>query len=249
MDTSESFRVLGLPVSVTTIDHARDRISHWAGDQVGRFICVREVASLMASVDDPSLLALHEAAAMVVPDGMPLVWIGKRRGLPVERTCGPDLFDEVCKVSAERGLKHYFYGGKEGVADILAEKCRSRYPGIEIVGTECPPFRPVTEAEDAATVERILASGADIVWIGISSPKQDVWMHGHYQRLPQTLIGIGAAFDFHSGAVKRAPRWMQRTGLEFLHRLCSEPRRLWRRYLVLAPRFLWRVAIGWQPNR
>ncbi len=248
MSAIQGYSVLGLPVSVTNLDHSRDLISSWAKDKKGRFVCVRDVASLMRSVDAPELLALHSDADLVLPDGMPIVWIGKARGLPVDRTCGPDLFHEVCRVSAERGLKHYFYGGKEGVADALARRCRERYPGIRIVGTECPPFRSPTVEEDDATVRRIIASGADIVWVGMSSPKQDVWMHSHVKRLPQTLIGVGAAFDFHSGAVKRAPEWMRPLGLESVYRLMSEPRRLWRRYLVLAPRFVWRVLTGWTPE-
>lgn len=240
----QSFDVLGIPISVTTPEDSLARIAAWAGDAQGRFICVRDVASLMACVDDPALTALHRDAAMVLPDGMPLVWIGKSRGLSVERTCGPDLFELVCSRSPALGLRHFFYGGKAGVAEELARRCRARFPGIEIVGTECPPFRPPSAEEDAETLARIRASGADIVWIGLSSPKQDRWMADHVGRLPQTLIGVGAAFDFHSGAVRRAPRWMQRAGLESLHRLMTEPRRLWRRYLVLAPKFLWRVLTG-----
>lgn len=238
------YDVLGIPVAVTTLDETTGLIVNWSRDAVGRFICVREVASLMACIDNPELVKLHHDAALVVPDGMPFVWIGKMKGLPVERTCGPDLFDRVCRMSPDVGLKHYFYGGKENVAETLANVCRDRYPGIQIVGWECPPFRPLTEEEERAAVARIIDSGADVVWVGISSPKQDIWMHKHYGSLSQTLIGVGAAFDFHSGAVKRAPRWMQRHGLEFLHRLYSEPRRLWRRYLVLAPAFVWRVAIS-----
>lgn len=241
MPPQESYDVLGIPISVTTPEDSLERIASWARDARGRFVCVRDVASLMACIDEPRLKSLNAEAAMVLPDGMPLVWIGKSRGLPVERTCGPDLFELICRRSPELGLRHYFYGGKAGVAEDLARVCRARFPGIEIVGTEGPPFRPPTPDEDGATIARIRASGADIVWVGLSSPKQDLWMAEHYDRLPQTLIGVGAAFDFHSGAVRRAPKWMQRSGLEFLHRLLSEPRRLWRRYLVLAPKFVWRV--------
>jgi len=239
-----SFDVLGIPVSVTTIDQARDQIGAWSKDDIGRFVCVREVASLMTSIDDPKLIALHQDAAMVVPDGMPLVWIGKRRGLPVERTCGPDLMEAVLAASPRTGLKHYFYGGKQGVADTLAERFAQRFPGVQIVGAESPPFRPLTDIERQEVRSRIRDSRADVVWVGVSSPKQDIWMHDNYRHLSQTLIGVGAAFDFHSGTVKRAPAWMRNSGFEWLHRLASEPRRLWRRYLILAPRFVLRVA--WQ---
>lgn len=242
----ESYDVLGIPLSVTTLYEAAQHIEQWAQDDQGRFVCVRDVSSLMAMVDDPALVDLHYEASMVTPDGVPLVVVGKLRGLPVSRTCGPDLLDLVCARSLESGLKHYFYGGKEGVAQKLARVLSSKYPGLIIAGYECPPFRALTDEEDAAVVARIKNSGADVVWIGISSPKQDVWMREHYKRLPQTLIGVGAAFDFHSGEVKRAPRWMQKSGLEWLHRLNSEPRRLWRRYLVLSPKFVLRIVTGWR---
>lgn len=247
---AKTYFVLGIPLSVTNLNQAADCIEQWAGDDQGRFVCIRDVASLTAMSDDPDLAALHNEASMVTPDGMPLVLLGKLRGLPVERTCGPDLIDLVCARSVGAGLKHYFYGGKEGVAERLARVFAAKYPGMKVVGYECPPFRRLTEAEDAACVARIKASGADVVWVGISSPKQDIWMREHYRRLSQTLIGVGAAFDFHAGTVRRAPRWMQRSGLEWLFRLLSEPRRLWRRYLVLAPKFVWRVlAEGIDPRK
>lgn len=236
-----SYDVLGVPISVTNLSTATNAIEAWAKDDIGRFVCIREVASLMTIIGNPLLANIHDEAAMITADGMPLVVLGKLKGRPVERTCGPDLMASVCKGSPESGLKHYFYGGKEGVAKKLADIFEENYPGIQIVGLECPPFRPITEAEDAAVIERIRASGADVVWVGVSSPKQEIWMRDHFRKLPQTLIGVGAAFDFHSGAIKRAPIWMQKSGLEWLHRLLSEPRRLWRRYLVLAPKFVLHV--------
>ncbi len=238
MKAPETYDVLGVPMSVTSLESAAELIELWAGDEVGRFVCVRDVASLMTIISDPDLAPIHHDASMITPDGMPLVLLGRLRGLPVTRTCGPDLFDLVMRRSQTSGLRHYFYGGKEGVAERLAEVFRHKYPGIQIVGWECPPFRPPTPEEDRATAQRIVESGADVVWVGISSPKQEVWMHRLRQHLPQTLVGVGAAFDFHAGLVQRAPIWMQRSGLEWAHRLASEPQRLWRRYLLLAPRFL-----------
>ena len=237
-----TYDVLGIPISATTLASAEAAIVKWAGDDVGRFVCVREVPSLMSSIEDPALVALHQEAAMVTPDGMPLVWIGRRRGLPVERTCGPDLMERLMASSPGSGLRHYFYGGKPGVAEKLRETFTRRYPGLQIVGVESPPFRKTTAEEDEETLRRIRDSGADVVWIGVSSPKQDVWMHANHRRLTQTLIGVGAAFDFHAGAVRRAPPWMQRAGLEWLHRLAQEPGRLWRRYLIQAPKFVWAYA-------
>ncbi|MCV2876542.1 WecB/TagA/CpsF family glycosyltransferase [Rhodobacteraceae bacterium XHP0102] len=237
-----SYDVLGIPISATTPAEVKNALETWAKDQKGRFVAVRDVASLMICREDETLRALHAKAALVLPDGMPLVWIGKKRGYDVARCSGPDVFEYVCHASQRSGLKHYFYGGQDGVAAQLAEVCRARFPDIAIVGWECPPFHPPTQAERADTRARILNSGADLVWVGISSPKQDLWMHEMVDSLPQTLIGIGAAFDFHTGRVRRAPLWMQRSGLEWLFRLISEPRRLWRRYLILAPRFLWLVV-------
>lgn len=243
----DTFDVLGVPVSVITPERAAETIEAWARDEEGRFVCVRDVPSLMTINDDPAIRDLHKEAAMITPDGMPLVLVGKSRGLPVSRTCGPDLIDLICSRSPQSGLAHYFYGGKEGVAQRLAETFIRKYPGIKVAGYECPPFRALTPEEDRDVVERLKSSGADIIWIGISSPKQDVWMQQHYKQLPQTLIGVGAAFDFHIDAVKRAPKWMQRTSLEWLYRLASEPKRLWRRYLIQAPRFLWALATQRRP--
>ncbi|MBM3929363.1 MAG: WecB/TagA/CpsF family glycosyltransferase, partial [Sphingomonadales bacterium] len=141
------------------------------------------------------------------------------------------------------GAKHYFYGGQPGVADAMAKRLTERYPGLAVAGCSSPPFRPASLEPDPAAVDAILGSGANIVWVGLSTPKQEYWMAAHVSLLPGvTLIGVGAAFDFHTGAVKRAPRWMRDYGLEWAHRLISEPRRLWRRYLVLAPKFLFRVG-------
>ncbi|WP_181409973.1 WecB/TagA/CpsF family glycosyltransferase [Martelella alba] len=236
-----SYDVLGVPISALTLDSACSTIETWGSDKVGRFVCVRDVASLMAIISDPDLSGVHDDAAMITPDGMPLVMLGKLKGFKVERTCGPDLMDHVIARSLKSGLRHYFYGGKEGVPETLAKVFEQKYPRIRVVGVESPPFRPLTKEEDDDAVQRILASGADVVWVGISSPKQEIWMRDHYKRLTQTLIGVGAAFDFHSGAVTRAPRWMQRCSLEWLHRLISEPKRLWRRYLILAPKFVFLI--------
>ncbi len=232
------FAILGIPVSATSLEEANGRIESWADDDQGRMVCIRDVHGVMRAQDDPELFALHQEADMITPDGMPLVILGKLRGEAVSRTCGPDLMEQVCARSPSSGLKHYFYGGKEGVAADLKAKFEARYPGIEIVGAECPPFRALTDAEDAALIDRINASGADIVWVGLSTPKQEFWMRDHRPKLSATLIGVGAAYDFHTGAIQRAPKWMQDFALEWLHRFMSEPKRLWRRYLILAPKFI-----------
>jgi N-acetylglucosaminyldiphosphoundecaprenol N-acetyl-beta-D-mannosaminyltransferase len=162
----------------------------------------------------------------------------------VERVYGPDLMLAVCEHSAKRGYRHFFYGGAPGVTEKLAVQLRSRFPGLQVAGTYSPPFRPLTPEEDREVVERINSSQPDIVWVGIGAPKQERWMAEHVGRLcAPVLIGVGAAFDFHGGLKKQAPRWMQKSGLEWSFRLMSEPRRLWRRYLVNNPFFLWLIFL------
>lgn len=234
----EEYDVLGIPISVTDLSRAAGLIVDWKGDGRARSVGVREVASLMTMREDPKLRAIATRTSMNLPDGMPLVWIGRRKGLDVGRACGPDLMAKVLLESDRTGLTHFLYGGKPGIADEIARRFKALLPELQIVGTYCPPFRELTEEEDLEVVAQINASKADILWVGISSPRQDIWMDVHLDRLHCTMIGVGAAFDFHSGQISRAPIWVQRNGLEWLFRLASEPKRLWRRYLILAPKFV-----------
>jgi N-acetylglucosaminyldiphosphoundecaprenol N-acetyl-beta-D-mannosaminyltransferase len=238
------YDVLGVPISVTTLAAASKAIQDWAQDDSGRLVFVRDVHGVMQAQDNPELMRLHHDAAMVTPDGMPLVWLGQLAGLPVARTCGPDLMECVLRESRSSGLRHYFYGGKPGVAEALKDAFERRFPGVRIVGTGMPPFRPLTGDEIRQAADAFNASGADVVWIGLSTPKQELLMRDLAPHVRSTLVGVGAAFDFHTGAVRRAPGWMQRAGLEWSWRLASEPRRLWRRYLVMAPAFVWRIVFS-----
>jgi N-acetylglucosaminyldiphosphoundecaprenol N-acetyl-beta-D-mannosaminyltransferase len=242
LQPDSTFDVLGVPVSVTSLADASARIRSWSRDRVGRFVCIRDVHGIMQARSDPALLDIHQRAAMVTPDGMPLVWVGRRRGLPVQRTCGPDLIERLVADGVADGLRHYFFGGKPGVAERLAANFADKYPRLRVVGTETPPFWDLSDTELRELARRIIGSGADIVWIGLSTPRQEFLMDRLVGLTPATLIGVGAAYDFHTGAVKRAPRWMQKSGLEWSFRLVSEPRRLWRRYLVMAPKFVWAMA-------
>lgn len=242
-DAFDTFDVLGVPVSITSVDRSFRALVNWAKDDRGRFVFIRDVHGIMQAQTDERLRQLHYEAALVTPDGMPLVWAGKSRGLPVERTAGADLMMHVLKHSGGTGLKHYFYGGKDGVAEELRDRFSLITPEADIVGVGTPPFRPLTEDELEAVSRDMIAKGANVVWIGISTPKQEFLMGELAKRVPATFIGVGATFDFHTGNVKRAPVWMQKNGLEWLHRLCSEPRRLWRRYLVLAPKFVALMAL------
>ncbi|MGY4458013.1 WecB/TagA/CpsF family glycosyltransferase [Bradyrhizobium sp. LB13.1] len=214
-------------------------------------VFVRDVPSLMLALRQPELCNLHQTADLVVADGAPLVWVAKMKGHGDEigRVPGADLVDEVCKFSLSSGQSHFFYGGKPGVAQRMADILTRRYPGLRVAGIITPPMLDIGPNFDLLKscredIDEIRVSNADVIWVGISSPKQEYWIAKATAIIDRgVLIGVGAAFDFHSGAVKRAPAWMRNHGLEWLHRLMSDPRRLWRRYLVLAPMFVVK-AIG-----
>ncbi|TCC51349.1 glycosyltransferase [Kribbella capetownensis] len=231
--------VLGIHVSVTDLDETVETFGRWIDDGERQLVCVSDVNALLHARADEWLTEVYNNAGLTVADGMPLVWAGKRAGFDrMARVAGPDLLERVMAEAADRGWTQYFYGGAEGVAENLRDTFQERHPALKVVGTDCPPYRPLTEAEDAAAVARINAAKPDIVWVGLGAPKQERWMAEHRDRLNASiLIGVGAAFDFHTGRLDRAPLWMQRSGLEWSYRLYKEPRRLWKRYLLGIPRF------------
>jgi len=240
----KSTSILGVPVSLVWMELAVSTIRSWASAGTGNYVCIRDVHGIMLSQSDPDLLAIHRKAGLVTPDGMPLVWVCHLRGfVDVQRVCGADLVMSLCQHTQQSGLRHYFYGGKPGVAERMAAELKHLFPDLEIAGTKSPPFHAPDQAEDARLINEIVKTKPHIVWVGLSTPKQEFWMRDHVGLIPgATLIGVGAAFDFVAGDVKRAPIWMQHRGLEWLHRLMSEPRRLWRRYLVLGPLFILKIA-------
>lgn len=243
-------RVLGVRVDAIDLPGTVSMLRRWAGEGTPRTVFVRDTASLAVIRDSAPLRALHEGASLVVPDGTPLVWIGRLRGfgLHIGRVAGADLMDAVCASSVAEGRSHFFFGGKPGVADEMARKLTARFPGLRIAGTCSPPIRDVDhafsfDAQGLAELDLIRAASADFIWVGLSSPKQEYWISQAAPRIGSGIfLGVGAAFDFHAGTVRRAPPWMRDYGLEWLHRLLSEPRRLWRRYLLLAPGFLLAAA-------
>lgn len=231
--------ILNVRVSAIDMNTAIASFASWIGQAQSRYVCVADVHSVMLTRTNSMHRASLANADMITPDGMPLVWVSRLFGSrSTRRVCGPDLLSQVCAHSETAGWRHYFYGGAPGVAEEMVTTLLEKYPRLNVVGYQSPPFRPLTGEEDAAMVSDINAAEPDIVWVGLGCPKQEKWMFDHVHRIHNaTLIGVGAAFDFHSGRVKRAPLWAQRAGLEWMFRLLSEPRRLWRRYLVLAPRF------------
>ncbi len=232
--------LLGVRVSPLTMEKAVSGIERFITTGTAGFVCVANVHVIMECQRDAVLRSALNRGALVTPDGMPLVWMLKLNGFrDVSRVYGPDLLLAACQYGLERGWRHFFYGGAPGVAEKLVQNLNSQFPGLCVAGVESPPFHVLTAEEDAQAVDRINASQADIVWVGLGAPKQEKWMDAHLGRIDApVMIGVGAAFDFHAGLKKQAPRWMQRSGLEWFFRLCSEPRRLWRRYLINNPLFL-----------
>ena len=234
--------VLGTPVVATTFERALETLL--AAPREGwRLRAHFATAHMLVEANrDPALHATLASADLVFPDGMPLVWIARRRQSdePVGRVCGPDILPALVARSTAEGRRHYFYGGAPGVAEELARRLAERHPGLTVAGIESPPFRPLTADEERTVAERINASGADYVWVGLGSPKQEHWVARFRPDLEASvLLAVGAAFDFHAGSKRRAPLWMQRTGTEWLFRLVSEPRRLAARYTKTNLQFAW----------
>ncbi len=240
MRTPPRVNILGVGVSAINMTMALEIIDGWIAHRESHYVCVTGVHGVMESQRDENLRRIHNQAGLVTPDGMPLVWLSRLKGFRhVDRVYGPDLMLALCERSVARGYRHFFYGGAKGVPEQLSEVLQRRFPGLCIVGTYSPPFRPLTAEEDEEVVRMINGADPDIVWVGLSTPKQERWMADHVGRLTApVLIGVGAAFDFHTGRKPQAPRWMQRSGLEWLFRLLTEPRRLWRRYLINNPLFI-----------
>lgn len=230
---AERVNILGVGVSAINMRDALDTLESWIEEGRQHYICVTPAHSVMDAYADPRVRRVLNQSGMTTPDGMSLVWLLRWMGYEhVERVYGPDLLNAVCARSLTKGYRHFFYGGAPGVADDLASILQEQFPGLEVAGVFSPPFRDLSGEESRQVVEMINRSAADILWVGISSPRQDLWMVENLGKVnAPVLIGIGAAFDFVSGHKKQAPRWVQRSGLEWLFRFANEPRRLWRRYL------------------
>ena len=237
-------RILGMRVDATSYEEATRRVLAWARGGESRYVCVANVHMVMEAYDDSRYRALVNAADLVTPDGMPLVWVLRRLGVRgQERVYGPELTLRVCAAAAREGIPVGFYGGAPEVLEKLVEKLKARFPGLRVAYAYSPPFRSLTPEEDARIVEAINASGARILFVGLGCPKQERWMAEHRGRVKAVMLGVGAAFDFHAGRVPQAPAWMQRLGLEWFFRLLMEPKRLWRRYAKHNPRFVVLAAL------
>jgi N-acetylglucosaminyldiphosphoundecaprenol N-acetyl-beta-D-mannosaminyltransferase len=232
-----SFRILGIPVHAVQIPEVVSQIRSWIEDGTrGRYIAVTGMHGIAESQGDDEFRGALDSADLVVPDGMPLVWLGRwHRHALKRRVYGPELMETFCRETGS-AYSHFFYGGTKGTAERLAESLRSRY-GISIAGTYTPPFWPLTEEEQQQLASSVKQVSPDVLWVGLSTPKQEKWMLQYRERLAvPVMLGVGAAFDIHSGQTSQAPAWMRENGLEWLFRLLNEPQRLWRRYLVSIPK-------------
>lgn len=233
MSARAGARVLGAFIDALSFEAAAERILGWARGRESRYVCICNAHVVVTATRDRAYAAALDGADMATPDGEPVAWVLRRRGFPGQaRIAGADLTELLCARAADAGVPVYFHGSTEQTLARLRVRLAERFPALSIAGTDSPPFRPLSDEEDRASVERINASGAGIVFVGLGCPKQEQWMAAHRGRVRAVMIGIGAAFDFMAETSARAPLWMQRRGLEWVHRLASEPGRLWKRYLV-----------------
>ena len=232
-------RILGVNIAITNMQETVNLIMDHLEDIRGQFICLSNVHTTVMAEKDAEYRKIQNSAFLALPDGSPLALVQRLRGYrSAEQVAGPDLMPALWKATEHTAYSHYFYGSTPETIEALQKNLGSRYPELKIAGMEAPPFRPLTEEEDRQAVERINASGADFVWVGLGAPKQEKWMYEHRGRIHGVMFGVGAGFDFHAGTVKRAPDWMRRHYLEWLYRLVQDPKRLWKRYVQTNGKFL-----------
>lgn len=228
-----TFSVLGVNVAITDVDQTCQQIETWVKTKQKTYVCLAPVSTIVACQSEPKYKDVVNQSGMTTPDGMPLVWLGRKVSNEIKRTYGPDVLLELCRRGQKNGLRHYFYGGTKETLSSLTLRLKSLFEEIQIVGCYSPDYLADARMEKDGIVQQINAAQADILWVGLGSPKQDYWMNMHRDVLNvPVMMGVGAAFDFIAGTKRQAPKWMRKNGLEWLFRLCCEPRRLWKRYLV-----------------
>jgi N-acetylglucosaminyldiphosphoundecaprenol N-acetyl-beta-D-mannosaminyltransferase len=245
--------ILGAFIDAVDWDVAIGRIRSWANARESRYVCICNAHSVVTASTDPAFANVIAKADMSTPDGAPVAWLLRKTGFPEQaRINGPDLMLKYCASASKTGESIFLYGASPETLEILESVLLKDFPGLKIAGKISPPFRPLTKEEDNAVVETINKSGAGTVWVSLGCPKQETWMMEHRGRINAVMVGVGAAFDYHAGTIKRAPLWFQNNGLEWFYRLCSEPRRLWKRYFVTNTLFIVKAAkqlmFGSQPH-
>ena len=232
-------RILGVNIAITNMQDTVKLIVEHIDELKGEFICLSNVHTTVMSQKDEEYRKIQNSAFLALPDGSPLSLVQRLRGYRMaEQVAGPDLMPALWKATEKTEISHYFYGSTPETIAALEKKLRNNYPELKIAGMEAPPFRPLTEEEDLAAIQRINESGAAIVWVGLGAPKQEKWMYEHRGKINAVMLGVGAGFDFHAGTVKRAPAWMRNHYLEWLYRLIQDPKRLWKRYVQTNGKFL-----------
>lgn len=236
--------IMGVNIAAINMEWLLDYLDKNLKDLSGDYICVANVHTTVTAFEDKKYKAVQNGGIMAIPDGGPLSTVGRKRGFKeIQRTTGPSLMGELFKISAEKGYRHYFYGSTEDSLALLKDNLEKNYPEIQIAGMYSPPFRPLSQEENAEIVAMINAADADFIWIGLGAPKQENWMYEHQGKLNGLMIGVGAGLDYFAGKIQRAPEWMQERNLEWLYRLWQEPKRLFKRYLHTNLKFIWNVWI------
>lgn len=241
----KSCNILGVDIAVTNMKSVVHYLTRNLEKLRGEYVCVSNVHTTVMAYNDKSYQTVQNSAVIAVPDGKPLSLVCRIRGYKnAQRVAGPDLMPEILRISEKEGYTHYFYGSTPQTLEALEKNLRTRYPKLQIVGTCSPPFRMLTKEEDARMVDQINEAKPDFVWVGLGAPKQERWMYEHQGRIQAVMLGVGAAFDFHAGTAKRAPKWMQECYLEWLYRLIQDPKRLLMRYVRSNAQFIWLILTG-----
>lgn len=237
-------RIMGVSLAAIDMSWLIDFTKKYIKELSGDYVCVANVHTTVMSYEDPAYCAVQNGGIMAIPDGGPLSSVGRKRGFSkMQRTTGPDYLKEILKISAKEGYRHYFYGSTEETLEKLRTVLKKEYPGVQIAGMYSPPFRALSKEEDEKVIEMINEAHADFVWVGLGAPKQERWMAEHQGKIQGLMVGVGAAFDYEAGNIKRAPMRMQKANLEWLYRLLQEPKRLFKRYFYTNTRFIWNAVI------
>lgn len=236
--------ILGVNIAAINMKWLLCFTDKYIKDLAGDYMCISNVHTTVTAYEEPEYRAVQNGGIMAVPDGGPLSTVGKKRGYKdMERTTGPSYMEEIFKISAKKGYRHYFYGSTNDTLEKLHQKLEERYPGIQIAGMYSPPFRSLTDEEDVAIVERINETHPNFVWVGLGAPKQEKWMAAHQGKIEGLMVGVGAGFDYFAENISRAPMWMQKMNLEWAYRLLQDPKRLFKRYLHTNTKFIWHVML------
>lgn len=239
-----SVNILGVNISAIDMKWLLSFVTGHVKELSGDYICVSNVHTTVTAYEDEQYRAIQNGGILAIPDGGPLSSLGRKRGAKnMSRTTGPSFMGEILKLSLEQGYRHFFYGSTPETLEKLHKSLEKDFPGLQISGMYSPPFRPMTEEEDIRIIEMINATSPDFLWVGLGAPKQEIWMADHQGRVKGMMVGVGAAFDYFAGNIKRAPEWMQKANLEWLYRLVQDPKRLFKRYFLTNSKFIWHAVV------